>query len=334
MQRLCRVIEGMKRFVFPLVLLALSASAAPHDKALAFLETLTEKQRTSASHDYDDPSRTDWHYIPKEVRKGALLRDMTAGQRDAGMALLASSLSPEGYRKATTVMQLEGVLRLLENNPERRDPTKYYISIFGTPADNGTWGYSFEGHHLSLNFVYEEGRLVCATPMFLGGNPDEVIKSAEGLPPVGHRVLQAEQDIGLALAKALSSKAVNLGKPDRDMKEGGKTQAQERRRIGVAGKDMNEDQIEILWALIDTYLGYVPADYAERLRAGIKGAGADTITFGWHGSDDLDKPHRYQVVGDTFSIVYYNTQGDSLKTPANHSHAILRTIGGDFYISE
>jgi hypothetical protein len=31
-----------------------------------------------------------------------------------------------------------------------------------------------EGHHLALNFVLEDGKIVAATPSFFGANPAEV----------------------------------------------------------------------------------------------------------------------------------------------------------------
>ena len=310
------------------------AGNSPHARARAFLDALDEAQRAKATFDYDAEERTDWHYIPKPVRKGADLRALNPAQREAALALLATSLSKAGYEKATAAMELEGILRLLEKDAERRDPDKYFVSVFGEPGPTGTWGYSFEGHHLSLNFTYRDGALACATPLFYGGNPDKVIRTAEGLPPVGFRALAEESDLALALVRSLDADQAVLGEPDRDMKEGGQAQAQERRRVGVAYTDLDAGQRKQLWALIDCYLGNLPADeYAAGFRAGIEQE-QDAITFGWHGATRADRPHRYQVVGPGFAIVYYNTQKDSIGTAANHSHAILRTIGGDFGLVE
>ena len=39
-------------------------------------------------------------------------------------------------------MSLEDVLKQLENDSgERRNPEKYYFTIFGEPKEAGTWGY-------------------------------------------------------------------------------------------------------------------------------------------------------------------------------------------------
>ena len=62
-------------------------------------------------------------------------------------------------------MSLEQVLKQLEQGKGPvRDPELYFLTIFGTPSDSGKWGWRVEGHHLSLNFVLEDGKIIAATP--------------------------------------------------------------------------------------------------------------------------------------------------------------------------
>src|SRR5690606_27390608 len=81
--------------------------------------------------------------------------------------------------QALNVMSLEEVLYLLEGGERdyrraRRDPGKYYLSVFGKPEERGTWGWRVEGHHLSLNFSVEDGEVVATTPEFFGANPGTI----------------------------------------------------------------------------------------------------------------------------------------------------------------
>ena len=102
--------------------------------------------------------------------------------------------------KARDVLRLEGVLRQLETfGGFTRDPDNYAVTIFGAPEQPAPWGWRFEGHHLSLNFTVAPGRAIAVTPAFFGANPAEVPSG----PLEGLRVLQAEQDLGLALAGGL-----------------------------------------------------------------------------------------------------------------------------------
>jgi hypothetical protein len=59
--------------------------------------------------------------------------------------------------------------------PVIRDPELYYVTVFGDPSAKGAWGWRLEGHHVSLRFAIDNGRmLVSSTPQFLGSNPAEV----------------------------------------------------------------------------------------------------------------------------------------------------------------
>ena len=96
-------------------------------------------------------------------------------------------------------MSLDQVLKDMEKGtgPER-DPEKYYVTIFGEPSEQGTWGYRFEGHHISLNFTIVNGH-IASSPSFFGDNPAEV---KEG-PRAGLRALMREEDLGRELVKSL-----------------------------------------------------------------------------------------------------------------------------------
>src|SRR5579872_7575983 len=128
------------------------------ESAKAFLASLTPEQRAQATFSMQDEERFDWHYIPKP-RKGLALRDMTSEQKQLAHALLAAGLSQRGYIKATTIMSLDEILRVMENGKgPRRDPEGYFFTIFGEPSETGTWGYRVEGHHISQNFTVSNGR--------------------------------------------------------------------------------------------------------------------------------------------------------------------------------
>ena len=130
------------------------------DCANRFLAALDHNQRGKATFPFDADERMNWHFIPKE-RKGLPLREMSPYQKHVASALLAAGLSQTGYIKAVTIMSLEDVLRIIENDSgENRNPEKYYFSLFGTPSQSGTWGYRVEGHHLSQNYTVVKGQVV------------------------------------------------------------------------------------------------------------------------------------------------------------------------------
>ena len=99
-------------------------------------------------------------------------------------------------------MSLEQILKVLEQGKGPvRDPELYFVTIFGTPSDHGRWGWRIEGHHISLNFTLENGKIVAATPAFFGANPAEVRQG----PREGLRTLADVEDRALRLLQALDA---------------------------------------------------------------------------------------------------------------------------------
>ena len=169
------------------------------DAAKAFL-SLTTAQRQQATFDLADDERMNWFYTPVP-RKGLPLKEMTTGQQKLAFALLNAGLSQRGFIKATSIMSLEDVLKVMENGKgPTRDPDLYFFSIFGEPSESGTWGYRVEGHHVSQNFTIVNGKVIGA-PSFFGTNPAEV---REG-PRKGLRPLSREDDLAHTLILVFGS---------------------------------------------------------------------------------------------------------------------------------
>ena len=93
-----------------------------------------------------------------------------------GLALLRTGLSHTGVAKAQAIMQLELVLKELEKDSRGAVAiaTNYFVTIFGEPSADKSWGWRFEGHHLSFNFTIVDGKHVFFAPSFIGTNPAEV----------------------------------------------------------------------------------------------------------------------------------------------------------------
>ena len=310
------------------------ASSAPGMTAAAsnFLSTLNAEQKAAATFEFTDAERLNWHFIPRE-RKGLPLKDIEGPALKAAHKLLANSLSEAGYEQALNVMSLEELLYLLEggNREERRakrDPQKYYISVFGQPGPRGKWGWRFEGHHLSLNYTLEDGQLVSTTPEFFGTNPGSV----DAGPGRRIRVLGPEEDIARQILKsapaAMRAKIWLDKKAPADLRGGGVAQPETTAPVGVAYADMTDTQKKLVHELLNEYLKNMPADVEKQRRDLINRNGMDGIHFAWWGGSELNEPHYYRVQGKSFLVEYNNTQNK-----ANHVHSIWRNLSGDFNIA-
>jgi hypothetical protein len=302
----------------------INSSTVMTQAAQHFLASLTAEQRAKAAFTFQEDERLNWHYIPKE-RKGLPLLDMTMAQKALAHALLSAGLSQQGYIKAVTIMSLDDVLRIMENDDgNRRNPEKYYFSVFGEPSDTGTWGFRVEGHHLSQNFTVVNGK-VADTPSFFGANPAEV---REG-PRKGLRTLAAEEDLGRDLMESLTpeEKKVAIVTPDayKDiLTEASRKAALGGQPSGLSAAKMTKKQVELLQTLISSYAQNVPEQLAQARMEQLKKAGTN-VFFAWAGVEERGGPHYYRIQTPTFLIEYDNTQNN-----ANHIHSVWRDFNGDF----
>jgi hypothetical protein len=314
------------------------SSSAMASAASKFLGSLTPEQRQQASFEFNSDERLRWHFIPTEMfpRKGLLVRDMNESQRKLAHDLMKAALSQSGYLAASSIMELEKVLGVIEEaqrttersrsgQPLVRDPEKYFFSVFGTPSTKDTWGWRVEGHHVSLHFNVVNGTLVASSPTFFGSNPAEV---REG-PKKGLRILGAEEDAARAVLQALDAnqrtKAVIQTTAPSDMITMEKNDIKPLSPVGITADALNANQRELLMKLVDVYVGYMAADIAADRQAKLKKAGVEKIGFAWAGPLERGQKHYYRVQGPTFLIEYDNTQNDG-----NHIHSVWRDFDGDF----
>ena len=300
---------------------------APVALASAFLSVLDESQRQKTVFKFNDAERHNWHFVPKS-RNGIPLKELNPKQQEAAFSLLKGSLSQQGYEKATAIMQLENVLREVENRPandDYRDAGKYFFTIFGVPSDTAVWGWRLEGHHLALNFSSATGNVVSATPLFMGSNPAIVPLGKEK----GKQVLKAETELGFALLNSLSppqrAKAILSETAPADIITGNDRKAKLEKMEGIAYADLNAAQQKTFMALLNVYTHKYPFGFADELMAKIKKSDIGKLHFAWAGSQQPGAGHYYRIHGPMLLIEYDNTQ-----TNANHVHTVIRDLDNDF----
>lgn len=310
-----------------------SSPSVMADAARSFLSALTPEQRSKAVFPMKDEERHFWHFVPDNnlvqtkgrSRKGLTLREMTPPQKHLAHALLNAGLSQRGYIKATSIMSLEDILRMMEKDDgERRNPEKYYFTIFGEPSEKGTWAYRVEGHHISLHFTVVAGKVV-SSPLFFGTNPAMV---KEG-PRAGLRVLAREEDLGRELLVALTPEqkkvAIVAAEAYKDiLTEASRTASLKGQPSGLSATKMNAKQKQLLQGLLEEYANNLPDQVAQYRLEMIRKAGTN-LNFAWAGVEEKGGPHYYRVQAPTFLIEYDNTQNGS-----NHVHAVWREFEGDW----
>ncbi len=301
------------------------------DKAIAFLNTLPEAQKSAATFTFGEPEQYNWNFVPL-VREGPTFHDFNTEQKDAALTLLKSSLSEAGFTKTQEIRELENVLFQIENNSFKmpdgspaRDPLNYHFSVFGKPSPSAIWGWRFEGHHISLNFNSAAGKLHSTTPTFLGANPGIVREGAQK----GKEVLKKESELGFALINSMSPDQLKLAKfsenAPREIITGNDRRVGKIDRQGIAYSALNGEQKKNFMQLLNTYIGNYIFEFSEIFRERITNAGLDNLYFAWAGGLVEGIPHYYRIHGPTLLIEFDNIQNN-----ANHVHTVVRDLKNDF----
>ncbi len=301
------------------------------DEANTLIRNLSEPLKERMLFSLNDEERMNFHFVPRQ-RKGINLHDLNEKQRDLAFALIRSSLSDEGLRKTTEIMALENVLYKIENNKFKwpdgspgRDPLNYYFSIFGTPSDTGFWGWRFEGHHVSLNFMLNDNKIVSSTPSFFGTNPAKV--DVEGFDKI--EVLKLESDLGFRLLGSMSDEQMKIVRFSEEAPgnifSGANRTATALEPKGLMYPAMTTDQKAIFMDLLNVYIDNYELGFSKRLRAKIEAAGIENLSFSWAGSLTAGSGHYYRIQGPSLLIEFDNTQNN-----ANHIHSAVRDLTNDF----
>lgn len=291
-----------------------------------FLDSLNDEQLKIVNHSFDDSNRTTWHFLPAKSfpREGISLKQLNDKQKKIFSKMLQTFISKSGYVKTQKIIDLENVLAIIDKDPDYRDPEKYHISIYGNPVVDSLWAWSFEGHHISLNFTILDNTLI-STPRFFGANPATI--------PIGERkgerTLIEEEDMAYALMGSLTPKqqqqAIFRYDAFPEIISVNSSEVSPLDPVGIPANELNDAQQVILKNLIHVYLSAQVESIAKEREQKIHDEEFGDITFGWAGTLDRKDGHYYRIQGKTFLIEFDNTQ-----TNVNHIHTVWRDFNGDF----
>ncbi|KAG2416022.1 hypothetical protein HFD88_007214 [Aspergillus terreus] len=313
----------------------------------ALLALLDDSQKSALSYHIDSPEWRTWSN-PEFLlsNKGLRLDEVTPTVRDAILAVLQSTLSPEGYDKAISAMRINHFLGELVHAPAVMNEFSYNFVLFGRPSTTRPWGWSFYGHHLCLNIFLYRGQIIAA-PWFTGAEPNEI----DAGPHAGTRILQVEETLGLrlmqSLAPDLQEKARVFAQMHDPAMPPGRWNKDDQRHLcgayrdnrevpyeGVAvGATFSAQQKEWLYAILEQYLLYLPARARELRLAHIREHEAETY-FCWIGGFGDDDPFYFRIQSPVVLVEFDHHSGVFLNNEEPkkfHIHTLLRMPNGGDY---
>jgi len=299
--------------------------------ANSFLSTLDQKQRQAVLFAFDDEQqRARWSNLPTGFvrRAGLSLRDLSAPQRSAALALISSVLSRRGFEKVQQIMEADGVLKRGESNNPMFGEDLYYISILGTPSPKEPWMLQFGGHHLALNITIAGDRGIL-TPTLTGAQPALYTKDGKTIRPLGQ-----ESDKALALLNALDEtqrKQTILSYRLADLVLGPGQDGKTIQPEGLKASAMNQRQRDMLLDVIAEWAGIVHETAAAVRMAELKADIGETW-FAWSGpvtaAAGANITAYYRIQGPHLVIEYAPQRlgGD----PSLHVHTMYRDPTNDY----
>lgn len=138
-----------------------------------FIESLNAEQQRAAVIEYTKENATKWTNLPcgLQCRVGVLLGSLTAIQLQNAKAVVRAAmgtLPSKGYDQA---MQILAADRFLGANRKGYSEGNYIIAFLGKPGITGKWQLQLGGHHLAVNLTFDDGKVISASPLFIGLEP-------------------------------------------------------------------------------------------------------------------------------------------------------------------
>jgi len=285
-------------------------------------DSLPEDQREAAFLPFEAKERERWSFFPGEHDGLPIGACDEAGQA-AMLEVARAGLSAAGFAKTEIVRQLDDVLK--EDAPDRYAAGQYFLAVWGQPAAEGAWALRWEGHHLSLNWLIKDGKVMASTPQFIGSNPALVGSG----PRAGLRAQPEEEDLARALLHSLSeeqrAKALIAPEAPGDIITAMKPRVRNMEAEGIPYTELDEAQQTQLRALMQIYIDVQNATVREARGAALEPEALAATTFAWLGGSESGQGHCYRIHGPGYVIEYANTQGG-----ANHIHTVWRDFENDF----
>ena len=273
-------------------------------------------------YEFDDKARTEWSFFPGE-HPGISMGACNDAQKAAVLDVLKVALSASGFEKLELVRELDDVLGATDGPQYTSD--NYFLSLWGAPGEKGPWSLRWAGHHISLNWLVRDGRVMASTPQFIGSHPARVMEG-----PLKDAYPQAqEEQLGRALAVSLlpeqRAQGIVRDTAINDVITHSKPEVGPLDDEGIPYAALTADQQAALRQLIEVYIAVQAEPIARERARALSDESLATVRFAWFGSLEPGEKHYYRIQSATWVIEYANTQHN-----VNHIHTTWRDFHSDF----
>jgi len=170
--------------------------------ANTFIESLDTDQQKAAVIGYTKENAVKWTNLPcgLQCRNGVLLGSLTDIQLKHAKEVVKAAmgtLPSKGYDQAMQILAADG---FLGTNRSGYSSGNYIIAFLGKPSARGKWQLQLGGHHLAVNLTFDNGKVMGASPLFIGLEPKTWTTNGRTYAP-----LKANHDSLVGILASLSS---------------------------------------------------------------------------------------------------------------------------------
>ncbi|MPY58568.1 DUF3500 domain-containing protein [Streptomyces spongiae] len=310
--------------------------------ANAFLDGLTDDQKTSTQFTVHSTEWRMWSNIDSYERQGVSLADLSDDQKALGTALLKAALSADGVETTEKIRRINQAAGEAINNTTAFNEDAYYWTVMGTPSATEPWGFQFDGHHLVVNY-FVLGDQVVMSPCFWGSEPTSMEIDGETVT-VCHEEVVASLAFINSLTEAQQTVAIESStKSNESMKAGAFSDNAVQEYTGIRGNALTAAQKAKLLGIVQAFVGRAKADVAKVKLAEVRKHLGDTYVT-WAGGTGDDDAFYVRVHSPVVWIevdcqapgplagAYGAAQGSG--PTQKHVHSIVRTPNGNDYGKE
>lgn len=314
--------------------------------AKALIESLDATSRDKISYPVDAPEWQTWanpEFLQFDT--GLRLEFQPAEVRQQALALMAASLSPEGYELARNMMRLNGFLGEVIGLEPILNEFSYNLALYGNPDPVAPWGWQLFGHHCAVNCLVVQGRMVLS-PVFFGAEPNEIDEGPHaGVNSFRERITLAIELMDALPAEMRRAAVIYERMVDPKMPPGRVHPGDERHLAGafqdnrviptegIRTKDMPQQAQDLLLAIVAEFVAPLPAGPRAARMVEVIDHLPDTW-FSWIGGYQPDDVFYYRIQSPVIIIELDHHCGVFLNygTPQPfHIHTVMRTPNGNDY---
>ncbi|MHA4895568.1 DUF3500 domain-containing protein [Pedobacter sp. PWIIR3] len=293
----------------------------------AFINALSKEQQAAVIVEYTQANAVKWTNLPcgLSCRVGVLFGSLNQAQLSLAKAVAKAAL---GTMPTTGYTQYEGIMQAdaaLGKSKDGYSSGNYIIAFLGKPSATGKWQLQFGGHHLAINLTFEAGKVIGASPNFMGLEPPEntTLKNNHDAMVDMLTSLTSDQQMQAKLAEGFDD--VFLG-PGKD----GQFPA---KKYGVKASTLNKKQKALIIAALENWVHIADNETAKSILSGYAKQLDDTY-IAYFGSPTLKNKGDYVRIDGPQVWIEFICQQGAVYPQGIHYHTVyrdhLKDYGGSF----